>query len=193
MLQTAKRDPIPAGDFKRALYTRGWTMRELAERWDITPEYMRRLAGDLERPRWFDDALKGIPRKGKPRKPRGAWAAGAAAPAKPREPRSPGLRYQGHLVVGSVVVVAKHLGDMADEDDRGLVIEILTQGKDESYRVIFERGGIEVFGPDMVDEFLVDTCIYPRQALAGYRWRGDAATAADFDAGLFQFHGVDEV
>jgi hypothetical protein len=186
--QNQAKSTVQPNAFKRALYARGWTMRELAAHWDITPEYMRRVAGNPDRPRWFNDALKGLPRRGKPRTPRRAWEGGID-PNQQRKPRPPGLRYHGDLLVGSVVTVSKYLGEIADEDERGLVVQVLRQGQTESYRVIFERGGIDIFDPALVDEYLVDSCIYPRKALAGYQWRGEAAAAADFAAGLFQFAG----
>jgi len=48
-------------EFRREVKRRGWTIRALAERWDVTEGYVSRLASTAERPMHWDDAVRGLP------------------------------------------------------------------------------------------------------------------------------------
>lgn len=47
--------------FKAALKERGWTSGLLSKRWDLTRRRLDQLIGDPDRPRYFEDALHGLP------------------------------------------------------------------------------------------------------------------------------------
>lgn len=207
---TDSRRAMPPDKFKSVLYAKGWSMRALADYWGLSAEYVRRLAGDVQRAPWWDNAVLGLPSIGPRRKPHWAWSgepeawspfallgqvgatSGAEAErgSRPKRPNGTGFRYWGYMVVGAVVAVAKHLGEMADEGMHGIVVQVTRERAQERYRVVFETGGIETFSPDLVDEYLVTTGI-ERNGLVGYVWRGEEAVRQDLRAGLFVFEGAE--
>lgn len=205
------RSGLTPQQFKSLVYSKGWTLKQLATHWDLAPETVSRLANDPQRSSYWNDAAHGLAVIGPRRKPRGAWSGGcdfsvlddalsqraaigpaAAAGAgyaepKPRPvPKVRGYRYHGYMVVGAVVAASKYLGEIADEGQRGIVLEVMREPSQETYRVIFEMGDVEMFSPDQVDEYLVTTGL-ERSGLSGYVWRGEQAARHDFDAGLFVF------
>ena len=193
----ALRPVLSAVAWKAVAYAKGWSLRELADYWGLTPEYVRKIASNPKRAAHWDDAVRGLSSLGPARKLRQDWAEQAEAEAavaagevaKPRRvPKSPGFRYHGYMVVGAVVAVAKHLGEMADEGARGLVLEVIRERTQEKYRVLFEGGEFEMFDPDLVDEYLATTGL-ERASLAGYVWRGEAIARQEFEMGKFAFDG----
>ena len=69
----------------------------------------------------------------------------------------PGYRYRDLLVVGSiVVVVASHVGEMAEEGEEGEVIAIRDAGNREDYLIRFS-GGEDWFDPDSFDACMAET------------------------------------
>jgi hypothetical protein len=205
----AARRVLSPAQFKAALYAKGWTMRLLADYWGLSADYVRRLVGDPQRAPWWDNAVLGLPIAGPARKPRLSWSgesdsasvlaglmrsAGAGAGARNgsvlRRPKGAGFRYWGYMVRGAVVAVAKHLGEMADEGMHGIVVQVIRERSQERYRIVFETGGVEMFSPDLVDEYLVTTGI-ERNGLVGYIWRGEEAVRQDFEAGMFVFEGAE--
>lgn len=46
---------------KAELAGKGWTNRALAEWWGCSEEYVSKIVNNLERRRWFDDALRSLP------------------------------------------------------------------------------------------------------------------------------------
>lgn len=180
--------------FRAAVYAKGWTLRALAERWEITPETVYRLAANACRAAYLDDAVRGLPRVGRALPVRPAWSSSAVLePAGDLVERArragPGMRYHGYMVVGAVVAVGKDLGTVAEEGMRGIVVQVSTlmQPMRELYRVIFETGELESFDADLVDEYLV-TIGLEREELKAYRFRGDAQVVVDFGEGLFEFN-----
>lgn len=179
--------------FKAAAYAKGWTLHALAERWGMSAEQVSRMAANPNRAAYADDAVRGLPRIGKP-PARRAWmrnklelVTGPSA-AEPARRAGPGMRYHGYMVVGAVVAVAKELGSLAEEGMRGIVVERteLMQPRREIYRVLFETGELESFDADLVDQYLVTTGL-ERQSLLAYRYAGDDKVRQDFDAGNFSF------
>lgn len=188
----------PVG-WKAVAYAKGWSLRELADYWGLTPEYVRRLAANPKRAAHWDDAVRGLPSLGPARRLRQDWveqaqveaalAAGQPVPSRPAKvPKTPGFRYHDYMVVGAVVAVSKHLGEVADEGARGLVLEVIRSRTQEQYRVLFEGGDFETFEPDLVDEYLVTTGL-EQASLAGYVWRGEEVARREFELGLFAFGG----
>ena len=52
-------------EFRAEVTRRGWTYVELGERWAITPNWLTKLAANVERPAHWDDAVRGLPVKTK--------------------------------------------------------------------------------------------------------------------------------
>lgn len=48
-------------EFKAEVSRRGWTYRALAERWDVTENYVSKLARNPTRSLHWDDAVRGLP------------------------------------------------------------------------------------------------------------------------------------
>lgn len=217
--EIAQRLPMPPARFKATLYAKGWSMCLLASHWDVSADYLRRIASNANRPLWWDDAITGLPVIGPGLALRSAWldAAGQSPAAagqlgttgtggvansgsslldsgkrtlsQPRRPSGKGFRYWGYMVLGAVVAVNKPLGSIADEGMRGIVLQVLHERTCDQYRVMFETGELEVFTPDLVDEYLVTTGI-ERAALAHYVWQSESTAHAQFDAGMFVFEGA---
>lgn len=47
--------------FKAALLARGWNSEKLAVRWELTRRRLDQLISDPDRPRYYEDALRGLP------------------------------------------------------------------------------------------------------------------------------------
>lgn len=54
-------------EFRMAVLLRGWTYRSLAERWNMSENWISKLARNPERPLHYDDALNGLPKRQKGR------------------------------------------------------------------------------------------------------------------------------
>lgn len=180
--------------FKAAAYAKGWTLQALAERWGMSAEAVSRMAANVNRASYVDDAVRGLPRIGKPLPARRAWTRnnlelvpGPSAVDLARR-AGPGMRYHGYMVVGAVVAVATDLGSLAEEGMRGIVVHRteLMQPRREIYRVLFETGELESFDADLVDQYLVTTGL-EQQRLQAYRYAGDDKVREDFNAGAFAF------
>jgi plasmid maintenance system antidote protein VapI len=52
---------ITPEEFKSEVLRRGWTYRALAERWEVTENYVSKLARNPERSLHWDDAVRGLP------------------------------------------------------------------------------------------------------------------------------------
>lgn len=48
-------------EFKAEIQSKGWTYRALAERWDVTENWVSKLARNPERSQHWDDAVRGLP------------------------------------------------------------------------------------------------------------------------------------
>lgn len=53
--------PLTPDEFKVLVKSKGWSYRDLAVRWSITPSYVTRLAQNEQRPVHWDDAVRGLP------------------------------------------------------------------------------------------------------------------------------------
>lgn len=194
---------LSPSEWKALVRAKGWTYKELAERWDgKTPEYISMIGRDPNRPKHYDDAVIGLPTRGKGKRATVAQimrraAKGAdvlalttsstgAVPAARRRPAGPGYRYHGFLQIGDVVTVSTDLGQMASEGDRGVVVELMDTGKGERYRIVFESGQADVFEPDHVDRYLVAAGLTDEGA-AGYVYENEEQLRQDFASGQFDF------
>lgn len=48
-------------EFKAEVWRRGWTYRALAERWEVSENWVSKLARNTDRPLHWDDAVRGLP------------------------------------------------------------------------------------------------------------------------------------
>ena len=142
----------------------------LAARWGMTPAWISMLCSDEQRDVRYDDALLGLPDlrdalRDQVRRKRRIEQAMANAAARivvtkvnGRVPRLPaGYRYRGYLVAGSIVTVSAAYGSVAEEGERGIVLQLSVRGKEEAYLVLFENGAQDWFAPALIDVHLAMT------------------------------------
>lgn len=48
-------------EFKSEVQRRGWTYRALGERWDVSENWISKIARNEDRPLHWDDAVRGLP------------------------------------------------------------------------------------------------------------------------------------
>lgn len=48
-------------EFKAEVHRRGWTYRALGERWDLSENWISKIARKEDRPMHWDDAVRGLP------------------------------------------------------------------------------------------------------------------------------------
>ncbi len=48
-------------EFRAELVRKGWTYVELGQRWDMSANWLAKVAGRVDRPRYWDDAVRGLP------------------------------------------------------------------------------------------------------------------------------------
>ena len=50
-------------EFKFVIKDKGWLMKNVAERWKLGTVRMSQICSDEERPLYYDDAVRALPRK----------------------------------------------------------------------------------------------------------------------------------
>lgn len=53
--------PMTPEAFRSELQSRGWTPQMLSERWGMTKRRVMQIIADVDRPRYYDDAARGLP------------------------------------------------------------------------------------------------------------------------------------
>lgn len=53
--------PMTPEAFRAELLSRGWAPTMIAERWDISRRRVFQIIADADRPRYYDDAARGLP------------------------------------------------------------------------------------------------------------------------------------
>lgn len=53
--------PISPDTYRAELKSRGWTSDMLAKRWGISKRRVQQFVADVDRPRYYDDALNALP------------------------------------------------------------------------------------------------------------------------------------
>lgn len=53
--------PMTPEAFRSELDSRGWTAQMLSERWGMTKRRVMQIIADADRPRYYDDAVRGLP------------------------------------------------------------------------------------------------------------------------------------
>ena len=160
-----------ADELRTLIANRGWQYGNLALWLGVTRIHLARVIKDVHRARHWELALANLPQLTQQdsavltslrlRKK----CEANTSPATPRMTESeastvytgPGYRYRDLLVVGSiVVVVASHVGEMAEEGEEGEVIAIRDTGSREDYLIRFS-GGEDWFDPDSFDACMAET------------------------------------
>lgn len=182
--------------FKALAKWKGWTFREISERWGITTVWMSKLCSNPDRAPHYDDALIGLPNKRTMardirllEKRLSALTSAQAFDRRVKEkaPRSSGeYRYHGYFVVGAILTAANEIGSMAEEGARGVVFQVEDTGRGERYGVIFETGLWDWFEPKHIDDMLVMTGLTNLE-VAGFVYEDEAELQDAFDAGRFTF------
>lgn len=176
--------------FKAVVIGKGWTYRELATHWGITPVWLSNLGRNPDRPKHYDDAVMGLPSRGNLRRNEKRRQALVDAyvrklAGKPRKATG-AYRYHDQLVVGAIVTVSDDLGSMAEAGMRGIVFLARDRKNGEEYGVIFESGQWDWFTADYVDRYLVATGLVDELA-TGYKFASEERLNEDFKAGRFTF------
>lgn len=165
-------------EFRAIAQGKGWSYVALAKRWEKSPEWISKIARNPSRPSQYDDAIRGLPSlKSSPVRRR-------HAPAHQR--RGSGFRYSGTLGLGDLVNVENTFGSMAEVGQRGLVLRVIEEPTRETYLVLFESGEMEIFDPDLFDQFLGFSGLSDRIA-ALYVFQDEATVARDFKSHRFNF------
>jgi hypothetical protein len=181
--------------FKALAKYKGWKFKMLAERWGVTPEWISNISRDPQRDLRYDDALIGLPNlnrlardlKARNRQLDAAMSKTGQGTAKPRAtPLVPGYRYRGYLHLGAIVTASADVGSMAEEGMRGVVFQVIDDGKGETYGVIFESGLWDWFKPDHVDAYLATSGLTASDC-EQYIYQDELKLQDDFAAGLFEF------
>ncbi len=58
---TEAQEPMMPEEFKRVIRSKGWLMKEVAVRWNISKVRMSQICNDRTRPLYYDDAVRGLP------------------------------------------------------------------------------------------------------------------------------------
>ncbi len=53
--------PMSPESYRSELESRGWTADMLAKRWGLTKRRVQQLVADIDRGRYYDDAVKALP------------------------------------------------------------------------------------------------------------------------------------
>jgi hypothetical protein len=201
-------------EFRALIRWKGWSHKELAAYWEISDVHVSRIVNDPGRALHWNDAVMGLPRRGRVLSDLTARRARAAALVAPGDMLRPGVRrgrppltagggdpedaepvpadagtgyrYRGYVGVGSILALENDLGDSLREGDRGIVFAVVDTGVGERYGVIFENGEFDWFLPTHLDAGLVQTGL-DAQGVAGYVFESDARLRRDFDQGGFVF------
>lgn len=56
-------EPMTPDEFKKILFGKGWQIKELAVRWNISRVRASQICNDAARPLYYDDAVKGLPQR----------------------------------------------------------------------------------------------------------------------------------
>lgn len=161
----ADRQRITKVVFKQVARERGWSLSNLAWRWNISLEHLLRTIAEENRSIRWDDALRGLPNlSNEDAQEIRAQRLAARPPPAPRTQQharpdmrgGPGYRYHGSLVDGSVLLTCEALGEIP-EGARAVVRRTDDNGCVERYLVEFDDYGSFWMSPDEIDASLVET------------------------------------
>lgn len=175
-------------EFDAVLASKGWTKKDVAARWGVTPVWVSNISRDKDRAPHWDDAVLGLPHHrflSRNQKRRRNLAAAIASAAKQSSPSTGGFRYHCYLAIGSIVAATEDMGAHIEMGMRGIVFNVRSSAKQEEYGVIFESGEIDWFPPAYVDRLLVSTGLNDENATLPL---SEDDALARFRSGLFDFN-----
>lgn len=181
--------------FKALAKYKGWKFKMLAERWGVTPEWISNVSRDPQRDLRYDDALIGLPNlnrlardlKSRNRQLEAAMSHLGHDTKKTRSMSlSLGYRYRGYLYLGAIVTASADVGSMAEVGMRGVVFQVLDDGRGETYGVIFESGLWDWFKPEHIDACLAGSGLTAPH-IDKYAYEDEVKLQNDFASGLFEF------
>lgn len=180
---------LTSAQFKACIKGKRWKIKELAEYWQISHVWLSKLISDPERPPYYDGAVMDLPLKHElkrhlKRREQTANRYLGRFPEKQR--KASGLRYQGILMVGTVISVIENLGSIAEEGMRGVVFQTKKAGNTEEYGVIFENGQYEWMPVDYIDKYICETGIEIKE-LKNYTFTSVISLIDDYKSGVFKF------
>jgi len=207
--------PLSPDEIRALIRWKGWSHKDLAAYWQVSQVHVSRIVNNPARALHWNDAVVGLPRRGRlasdiaSRHARAkaladgkteltatAPRSGTTNPAVPgdraeeewweAEKPDSGYRYRGYMVVGAIVTVSHDLNDEILLGERGIVFAATDTGVGERYGVIFESGIVDWFLPLDVDNHLANTGL-DAPGVAHYVFESERALERDFADGLFQF------
>lgn len=178
-------------EFDAVLSAKGWTKKDAAKRWGVTPVWVSNISRDPDRAPHWDDAVLGLPNRrflGRNEKRRRNLVDALVSQTKGLHRKTGGFRYHDYLQIGAIVTATECIGTNTEPGMRGIVFGVRDTSKYEEYGVIFESGEIDWFPPLYVDKLLASTGLSDEVA-AKIRFRSAEDAAKRFAAGLFNFYG----
>jgi hypothetical protein len=209
--------PFTPAEFRALIRWKGWSHKELAAYWDISPVHVSRIVNDSARALHWNDAVMGLPQRGRVLSDLTARRARAAALVEPGDVPRPGVR-RGRPPLAAIAARGEDREDAESVPAgagtgyryRGYVgvgsILALENDLSDSLRegdrgIVFavvdtgvgERYGV-IFESGDFDWFLpahLDAGLVQTgldaQGVAGYVFESDAGLRRDFDQGRFVF------
>lgn len=164
-------------EFHQAVRAKGWTFKALATYLQLTPVAVSNAARNANRGRYWDLALVALPNISRLRlRQRRA----------PRKRLGEGFRYHGLLYVGALVTAATAVGSIAEEGERGLVVEVMERKSDEIYGIIFPNGEFDRFSPDDFDRYMALSGLEDAQTV-DYAFLDELGLRQHYQEGRFSF------
>lgn len=143
--------------FKAVIIGKGWTFKELAARWGISPVWMSNVARNPLRASHYDDAVMGLPARqylSRSAKRRQDMVNTFLSATDVRGRRN---AHREHLSVGAILTAAEDFGSLADMGMRAIVFAVRSKGAAKEYGVIFENGNYDWLPRDLIEQQLVYT------------------------------------
>lgn len=189
----SSRHRLTREEWDAVLRSKGWSKKEVAQRWGVSPVWVSNISRSADRAPHWDDAVLGLPhrnflgRNEKRRKSMVQALVSASRPGDASVKRGVGYRYRVDLRVGAIVVAAEDVGSIAEEGMRGIVFGTRDRHTHEEYGVIFETGVTEWFAPEHIDRYIAATGLYDeRSSLVNFPTDGTAQH--HYRSGQFMFY-----
>lgn len=171
--------------FKAIVKSKGWTYRELAEWWRVSPVWVSNIARNKNRARHFDDAVMGLPNKVvllASLKRRQSTADNAVSKIQKGKTHHP-FKQEDYLFAGAVVVAMEDIGSIAEAGTKGILFDIRIKNRTPEYGVMFQNGKHEWLPKSLMDAWVSETGLSVPQFL-NYKFVDEAKLAIDFNSGM---------
>ena len=60
-VDTSPLERLTPSEFRAEVVRKGWTFVAIGRRWDMSANWLAKVAGRVDRPRYWDDAVRGLP------------------------------------------------------------------------------------------------------------------------------------